>query len=226
MHNASRTPYVIVVAVDFTEAGARALRQGFELANSRGDAELHVGHVGDLFGTTVMLELAAGGTPFTAEAAIEHLRAYVQKQLAAFEWERQKIAFSHVITHLRTGDPATELTQLAVDLEADLVITGTHSRRGLQRLVLGSVSEVIVKLAPCPVLVARPKEADRIPHIEPPCPQCVAERRRTQGQELWCADHRTRHGRRHTYHYVDRNTASSENMPLVTPNSGSTLGGS
>jgi nucleotide-binding universal stress UspA family protein len=83
MHTESRTPYVIVVAVDFSEASERALRQAFEVANSRNDPELHVGHVADLLGPHVMLELPAGGTPFSVEAAIEHLRGYVDKQLRA-----------------------------------------------------------------------------------------------------------------------------------------------
>ena len=57
--------------------------------------------------------------------------------------------------------PAFEIAQLATDLEADLVIVGTHGRRALSRLVLGSVAEVAVRLAPCPVLVMRPKAIER-----------------------------------------------------------------
>ena len=109
-----------------------------------------------------------------------------------------------------------EIAQLAADLQADLVVVGTHGYRGVQRLLLGSIAEATVRLSPTPVLVVRPKHvvADDAPQIEPACPRCVEARRASAGKQLWCEQHLERHGRRHVYHYLDRNTASQENMPL------------
>jgi hypothetical protein len=84
-------------------------------------------------------------------------------------------------------------------------------------LLLGSVAEGVVRLAPCPVLVVRPKdETGPLPSIEPPCPACVETRKKTDGKELWCARHKEHHIRAHTYHYVDRNVSSHEKAPLIT----------
>jgi hypothetical protein len=56
------------------------------------------------------------------------------------------------------GDPAAEVLQLAIDLEADLVIVGTHERSGLGRFALGPVSSEVFRQARCSVLVARPSD--------------------------------------------------------------------
>jgi hypothetical protein len=117
---------------------------------------------------------------------------------------------------LRLESPAHEIAQLASDLEADLVVVGTHGRRGASRLLLGSVAEGVVRLAPCAVLVVRPKAPPDVeaPKIEPPCPRCLEARRASGGKELWCEQHQQRHGRRHTYHSVDR-VGAETNFPLV-----------
>jgi hypothetical protein len=100
-----------------------------------------------------------------------------------------------------------------------MTVVGTHGRTGLQRLVLGSVAERIVRLAPCPVFVVRPHESEHQEvTIEPPCPRCVEARRASSGREMWCDQHRERHGRPHTYSYVPRNVASRENASLLIPN--------
>jgi len=60
--------------------------------------------------------------------------------------------------HARLGDPAQTLLQMCVDYEADLLIVGTHGRRGFDRWLEGSVAEHVVRHAHCPVLVARPRD--------------------------------------------------------------------
>jgi universal stress protein A len=58
------------------------------------------------------------------------------------------------------GLPAERLLAEARKQKADLIIVGTHSRRGLQHLLLGSVAEEVVRQAPCSVLVARAPLSD------------------------------------------------------------------
>ncbi len=215
-----KKPYVIVVGIDYSETGELAFDKALELAFERPRAEVHVLHVMPLNLPLLAPELEITRKPATAAIgeAAERLTAHVEKKLATFRNGRAndpKFAELRVVPHLRTDSPATEVAQLAADLEADLVVVGTHGRRALARLFVGSVAEVTVRLAPCPVLVVRPKTKPApIPTIEPPCPRCVEERVRTAGRELWCEQHRETHGQRHTYHQSDR--ASSEtNMPLV-----------
>jgi hypothetical protein len=84
--------------------------------------------------------------------------------------------------HARIGKPAQEILALAAEVGADLIFIGSHGKTGVERLLLGSVSERVVREAGCPVLVARPKSyADidlvkitrddhvRTPHREPHC---------------------------------------------------------
>lgn len=215
-----KKPYVIVVGVDYSETGELAFQKALELALEHPRSEVHVLHVMPLNLPLLAPELEITRKPATASIAeaAARLTAHVEKRLAAFRDERASdpaLQGLRVVPHLRTDSPAFEVAQLAADLEADLVVVGTHGRRALARLFVGSVAELTVRLAPCPVLVVRPKMRPApIPAIEPPCPRCVEERARTAGKELWCEQHRESHGQRHTYHQSDR--ASMEtNMPLV-----------
>jgi nucleotide-binding universal stress UspA family protein len=56
---------------------------------------------------------------------------------------------------LRTGAPYQEIVALATDERADLIVIGTHGRGGINRVLLGSVADRVVRLAPCPVLTVR-----------------------------------------------------------------------
>ena len=56
---------------------------------------------------------------------------------------------------LRSGVPHEEIVALATDEFADLLVIGTHGRGGMSRVLLGSVADRVVRLAPCPVLTVR-----------------------------------------------------------------------
>jgi nucleotide-binding universal stress UspA family protein len=211
-------PYIIVVGVDFSEASELALRRAFELAAERPNSELHLVNVVQTYGPQVTYEMPMDGgalTVLTIAEARKRFRTYTDDALQRFLKEHDGKPVSRVVAHVRFDAIANEIAQLASDLEADLVVVGTHGRRGLSRMLLGSSAEATVRLAPCPVLVVRPKSLpDPGPAIEPPCPRCVEARRETHGSELWCEQHRERHGQRHTYHQRDR-VGSDGEMPLV-----------
>ena len=79
----------------------------------------------------------------------------------------ERAAETEVVPHVLVGPPAQEIARVARSVDADLIVVGTHGRRGVPRLVLGSVAERLVREASCPVLVVREKswgsEADQIP---------------------------------------------------------------
>src|SRR5690606_35150464 len=109
-----------------------------------------------------------------------------------------------VVTHFRLGAAADQIVQLAVDLDADLIVLGTHGRTGLKRLMLGSVAQKVLKTARCPVYVTRPKdhsEVGEVPEIEPPCPDCVKARQDSNGAVMWCKRHSEPRIRPHRYTY-------------------------
>jgi nucleotide-binding universal stress UspA family protein len=64
-----------------------------------------------------------------------------------------------VVQEQRKGDSAPEtIVSYADEYDIDLVVAGTHGRRGLRRLLIGSVAEEILRTAPCPVLTVRDKD--------------------------------------------------------------------
>jgi len=213
-------PFVIVAATDYSETGELAFDRALELAIEHPTSEVHVLHVLPYNLPALAPEFdtgAAGAVTQPIAEAADWLTAHVEKKFAAFRSARpaEAVAGMRVVPHLRLDSPAIEIAQLATDIDADVVVVGTHGRRALSRLVLGSVAEVAVRLAPCPVLVVRAKAVPESgPTIEPPCPRCVETRAATGRKELWCEQHRERHGRRHTYHQGDRAGAET-NMPLV-----------
>lgn len=213
----SNKPYVIVVGVDFSPASELAVERAFELSTERRNAEVHLVNVVQTYGPQVTYDMPMDGSALsvlTISEARARFKTYAEKAVEKFASEHGSRPPGRVVPHVRFDAIADEIAQLAADLEADLVVVGTHGRRGVSRLLLGSTAEATVRLAPCPVLVVRPKALPQpVPQIEAPCPRCVETRRATQGAEIWCDQHRERHGQRHTYHQGDR-ISSDGGMPL------------
>jgi nucleotide-binding universal stress UspA family protein len=196
---------VILVGVDYSEPGSIALRRAVEL--TRGGT-LHLVHVVDLLPAAPM-PVATTPSAASLEEARKALGKHAQEQISAFAKENGH-SVGKLFTHVAMGSPGVAIAQLAADLEADLIVVGTHGRRGFRRLLLGSVAESVIRLAGCPVFVERPKDygdADA-PAIEPPCPQCAEARQKSAGETLWCQQHGEKHqaGTRARYS-TDRSSA-------------------
>lgn len=195
----------IVVGTDFSDTADIALRQAFELASKEEHGEVHVVNAVRHLGEFVQMDLP--DTPayrLPLDEAQDKIEAHVGAKLAAWQAETGK-TFTRCVTYLSTEFPAVGVAQLATDLEAEMIVIGTHGRQGLRRLIIGSVAEAVVRLAHVPVLVVRPKDQPpEAPEIQPPCPKCLEARQSSGGKKVWCEQHNERHGRRHTYHYEDR----------------------
>lgn len=208
-------PYTVVVGVDFESVGDLALQAAFRAAAAHPDGEVHAVHVAPALGRELYMEGAGEVTLVTMEEAARRLQKHVEAQLAEFT-KKESAPFARVVTHVRVDAKAEEIAQLASDLQADLLVVGTHGRRGANRVLMGSVAERAVRLAPCPVLVVRPLQTLPTPpglQIEPPCPRCVNTRFESRGAKFWCDQHSERHGRRHTYHFIDRTNRQREALP-------------
>ena len=132
-------PYVIVVGIDYSPTGDEALLKAFELASLQPSAEVHIVNVVRTYGTNVYLEWGGALTTLSIEEASDRLREFVGTKLEEFkkrQAERGLRGFARAVTHVRLDAPAEEIAQLASDLEADLLVVGTHGRRGLRRLLL------------------------------------------------------------------------------------------
>ncbi|HEY5372636.1 MAG TPA: universal stress protein [Polyangiaceae bacterium] len=211
-------PYVILVGIDFSELADRALDEALLLASKQADAEVHVLAVlpvPTLDARYAIPAYAFLDEPESLAKAIERLRTHLQIHFEKFGLKHPQAAFPpRVVSHVNIGNPAHAIAQLASDLAADIIVVGTHNRRGVERMLLGSVAEGTVRYAHCPVLVIPAEQPHDEVKITPPCSECVRARRDSAGEQLWCAQHREHHGRRHTYHQSDRSGAES-NFPLV-----------
>jgi nucleotide-binding universal stress UspA family protein len=207
-----RKPYTVVVGVDFESVGDLALEAAFRAAAAHPDGEVHAIHVAPALGRDLYMDGPGEVTLVSMEEAARRLKTHVEARLAEFT-KSAVASFARVVTHVRVDQKAQEIAQLSSDLEADLLVVGTHGRRGVNRVLMGSVAEQAVRLAPCPVLVVRPPQTPSVLAIEPPCPLCVNTRFESKGAKFWCEQHAERHGRRHTYHFADRTNHQREALP-------------
>lgn len=150
----------IVVAADFDESGAAALRCGHELAVRYAPCALHVVHA------IPPEKRDVARLSETLQETMEQLQAHVTAVLAEIAVDQEADIEPH--GHVRIGEPAEAIHQCAIDVDADLIVVGTHNRKGLERLVLGSVSEDLIRRAHAPVVVARDKDYGGMRHSEIP----------------------------------------------------------
>lgn len=148
-------PKHILVPTDMSEGADEALDFACELARGF-DATVHLLHVLAI-PTLGVPELGVALTSNVIDSMMRENQAALQ-QIA--DRKRHQATFGHVL--LKTGDARDVINQTARELGADMLVMGTHGRRGISRALLGSVTESVVRTAPCPVLTVRP----HTPHHE------------------------------------------------------------
>jgi universal stress protein A len=145
----------ILVPTDLSEFSQHAVRYGCEFARRFG-AQLHL--------LTVVQDVVAlipePGMAFPAPGE------YMQELRDASFEALQRVPESdlgqglQITREVRVGTPFLEIVRHAKDINADLVVIGTHGRSGLAHVLLGSTAEKVVRKAPCPVLTVRPQGHD------------------------------------------------------------------
>ena len=139
----------VLCATDFSTASRRALDAATALAKTS-SAELTILHV--LAPPVVVPE------QYLDTAVLELLdkqgRAWSIRELQKLS-KRTTRAGVETTVLVRPGDPAEQIVRASKTAKADLIVTGTHGRRGLKRFFLGSVAQRVVALASCPVLTVR-----------------------------------------------------------------------
>jgi nucleotide-binding universal stress UspA family protein len=144
----------ILVATDFSEPSDAALTYGRELA-SRFDATLHVLHCAEnVYITTFGAETYAAVAP-SLQAEIEEA-ARLQLERLLIDSDGSGPRTTAVV--LTSASPAFAIVDYAGGNGIDLIVMGTHGRGGLAHMLMGSVAEKVVRLAPCPVLTVRHPE--------------------------------------------------------------------
>lgn len=142
-------PRTILVPTDFSEHADQALEYAAALA-AQIDAKIHLVHA-----ITVPLngvrEVSYGSA--VIESTAKEVQAGLDKLAARF---RERVSMAPV--RVEVGDAREVIDQVAEKIGAELIVMGTHGRRGVKRMLLGSVAESVVRSAPCPVLTIRARD--------------------------------------------------------------------
>jgi len=143
----------IILATDFSDASREAAYHALLLAQTY-KAELKALHVFDISAWNIPAQyyLKPGFEGFVD--SIEETRKRGKDALK----ELAKSFGIKVETTFTEGDPGHEIIRVAEELNADLIVLGSHGYTGWKRFTLGSVAEFVVRHAPCPVFTVRPKE--------------------------------------------------------------------
>ena len=141
----------IVVGTDFSAVADKAVDFAMDMAAQVG-AQVSLVHAYELpmysFPDSVMVSSPEAAQKITSDA-LAHLDAAIDK--------RKDLGIS-IKSVLRMGPPWEELNGVAVEGNADIIVVGTHGRRGFSRVMLGSVAERMVRTAVRPVVVVRDDE--------------------------------------------------------------------
>jgi universal stress protein A len=142
-------PYTLLVATDFSDCSRAALAEALDIAVLRAPSELVLLHVLDV----------ADGPALDAMSESEKVADGMLAEVEKIRPKSELPATVKLHCHVVRGAPAQRVVDEAIAHRCDLIVVGTHGRTGLGRLVLGSVAETIVRLAPCSVLTVKKSAA-------------------------------------------------------------------
>jgi len=147
-------PTRILLATDGSEEAQLAASRAVDLAEKT-DSELHVVHVG-----IVPRSLESyPGTLGYERRLYKQIEGESWQRLRELSW-RVKVAGGTVAgSHLRMGAMNLEIVALAKELGVGLIVMGCRGHRGIRRVIEGSISDRVIRHAPCPVLVVRSHES-------------------------------------------------------------------
>lgn len=136
----------ILIAVDDEPVAAHAVEIGIALAHS-------------LHANAALIHVMERPVPVGADIGVSpaelssHTRAEGRRLLSGV---RHRLSLRPVVQEfLESGNPSAEIVKAAKTWPADLIVVGSHGRGGMERIFMGSVAELVMRHAPCPVLVVR-----------------------------------------------------------------------
>ncbi len=140
----------ILFPIDFSECSAMVFPDALEMAKSF-DATLHLLFVATdisyLTTVDVSRDILMNTVAEIARAGENKMEAFCDEHMGSFSNYKAKVVM---------GAPAEEVLKYAVEQGVDLIIMSTHGRKGLDRVLMGSVADHVLKHAPVPVLTVNP----------------------------------------------------------------------
>ena len=141
-------PKMILVPTDFSEPAGLALDRAVEIALSLKS------RITLLYVCPLPYVTALEGAMVPSGDIVEALRDAGRKGLEG-AIERRKGSKVDIAPKLVLGDPRASILDVAKEVGADMIVMGTHGRRGLAHMFLGSTAEAVVRTSPIPVLTVR-----------------------------------------------------------------------
>jgi nucleotide-binding universal stress UspA family protein len=147
----------ILLATDYSSCAQEALKQAVDLAKAL-KAKITLLNVFETFFPAPPLPSAAD--PPGVYQWLENVKNEERRKLrvAAETAEREGV---EVAVLFKEGNPSAEIVRCAQEIKADLIVLGTHGRKGLSHALIGSVAERVARHAPCPVLIVREKSEQK-----------------------------------------------------------------
>ncbi|MFK7818719.1 MAG: universal stress protein [Planctomycetaceae bacterium] len=136
----------ILVPTDFSEPSQSALRYGAAFADQFG-ASVHFLHA-------IEHPTQFGFSGIDVTQLTEDLKKHAEEKMEELHTLWSDYCFP-VHREIRIGNPAQILVDYAKEIEADMIVMGTHGHGAIRHMLLGSVAERVVRMAPCPVLTVR-----------------------------------------------------------------------
>lgn len=144
----------VLVPVDFSEGSEVAIMHAKEIAQTYG-AEIDLLHV--IEETVYPSAYGIEPTYFPSQDVLDR----VEKRLGAIA--REEIGYEHVTVSATVGYAPTMILDYVEERDVDLVVIATHGRTGLDRMLMGSVAERVIRQAPTPVFVVKPERRLLVP---------------------------------------------------------------
>ena len=161
-------PTKILLASDGSETGTHAMEVAVEFCEQTG-SELHLVYVGeDAYSATLVYPEAADPEWVEREGPVltgQLQQQFEQMSRRVLDTQAEKVREAGgtiAQAHLRMGEAATEIVDLAEELGAGLVVLGSRGLSGIRRALMGSVSDSVVRHAHCPVLVVRKNKSGEV----------------------------------------------------------------
>ena len=146
----------ILLCTDGSELAERALAAGLAVV-APGDRIVVATVVESFDGSMVSGVSGFGGGTMTPEQYDRQRHAEREAVEEALRQTVSALGIDGAETVVVEGDPASALCELAATLPATVMVAGTHGRGGLKRALLGSVSDHLVRHAPCPIVITPPE---------------------------------------------------------------------
>jgi nucleotide-binding universal stress UspA family protein len=149
----------ILVPTDFSDCSHSACDVATQLATKFG-ASIDILHVDEppAWQGFVIPELIVSMPNEASTSLHKFVQTRTQRALEQLVEKLQRAGVTHVRHRTEAGEPGSLILRIAAEEHFDLIVMGTHGRKGIERLVMGSVAEGVVRQARCPVLTVRARD--------------------------------------------------------------------